>query len=250
MKKHLLFITLLAFGWLTASAAVVTLRSGKVVHGEVLVNNEEVVIIKTAEGNRFQYPASEVVSVKDSETEKTEETQSSSEEQKIQGRKTSILVSLVGGGTFIPQQHGGGHVGGEIMIGSRYIGSKSLFLGGGIGVHGLFAGGKTYTFLPLQLAVKVPFMEGKHSPYAGATVGYGFGLNKGVSGGIYTGAEVGYRYAFSSRSSLLLSLRAQFQQSTIETVDAITDDEGVTTEFATKAGRSFVTLGVLVGITF
>ncbi len=251
MGKRLILIVLAVFSCAVMNGSVVTLRSGKTVQGEVLVQNDEVVIVKTAEGARFQYPSSEVVSVTESKAGDEETAEKPDEEDKKQGgKKTTILVALSGGGTVIPMQSSGGHIGGELMIGSRYIGKKAIFVGGGVSVHGMFAGGKSYTFLPLQLAVKVPFMEGKHAPYAGAALGYGFALNSGNKGGIYSGAEVGYRLAFNPRSTFLVSLAARFQQATISGVDTIKNEDGTASEFINHAGRSFVTIGVNVGITF
>ena len=42
---------------------VVTLRSGKVMTGTVIVQNDEVLILRDANGARFQFPAAEVVKV-------------------------------------------------------------------------------------------------------------------------------------------------------------------------------------------
>ena len=48
-------------------AEVVTLRSGQTVRGEIVLQNDEVVIIRTNNGMRHQYPTSEVVSIRSNE---------------------------------------------------------------------------------------------------------------------------------------------------------------------------------------
>ena len=250
MRKRLIFLSLVLATFCFAEGSVITLRNGQQIKGEVVIQNDEVVIVRNAEGARFQYPASEVVSVTDTESVSNEHQEKESGKSKSHGQKVTLLVDLTGGVAIIPQDKAGGHIGGEFMIGSRRIGEKSIFIGGGIGVNGLFLGGKSYTFLPLQVAVNVPFIEGKHSPFAGAAVGYGFGLNKSTGGGIYTAAQVGYRYSISARSALLVSLRVQFQQAEIEATEVITGDDGVETAYVGKAGRSFVTFGASIGITF
>ena len=248
--KRWCLTVLAALAFMTLDAAVVTLRNGKTVKGEIIVHNDEVVILRDAGGARFQYPASEVQSISDGENASKEVTSEPQQTAKPQGRKVSLLVGVTGGGAFIPQEKSGGYVGGEFLIGSHHIGTKSVFIGGGLGVHAMFLGGKTYTFLPLQAAVNVPLMESKHAPFIGAALGYGFGVGGGAKGGIYTAAQVGYKYTINNRSSLLLSLRAQFQQAKIDATDVITDDNGILTPYLTKAGRSFVTCGVYMGITF
>lgn len=250
MRKRLIFLTVFLAAFCVADASVITLRNGQTVQGEVVIQNDEVVIVKNASGARFQYPASEVVSVTETEGASQASEEKESGKPKSQGRKVTLMVDLTGGGAFVPQDKAGGHIGGEFMIGSRHIGSKSIFIGGGIGVHGLFLGDKSYTFLPIQAAINVPFIEGKHSPFVGAAVGYGFGVSRGTVGGIFTAAQVGYKYEINNRSALLLSLRAQFQQATVEAVETIASEDGVEVGYVGKAGRSFVTFGVSAGITF
>lgn len=245
MKRMLTLILLLGVCLCVRALSVVTLRNGQVVRGDVVVHNEEVLIIKNNEGARFQYPASEVVSVEEVEEEVVPQ-----EQEQVVERKVSFILSLIGGGTIIPQEGGGGHIGGELMVGSRQIAERSVFIGGGLGVHGLFANGKGYTFLPLQAALKIPFIEGKHAPYLGAAIGYGFGVSKNCKGGIFTGGEVGYRYSIKKNAALYLSARVQFQQAQITAQETITDEDGTESVFVNQAGRSFVTVGVSAAISF
>ena len=249
MKKILFLIALLGITASYMEAAVITLKNGQKVQGEIVIQNDDVLIIRNAEGARFQYPAAEVLTISEEDTTTEETKNEQTTETKPQGKKTTFLIGLTGGGAFIPQDNNGGHIGGELMIGSRYIGKKDIFLGGGISVHGIFAGGNTYTFLPLQLAVKVPFIEGKHTPLFGANLGYGFGVSKNCIGGIYSAVEIGYRYAFSTRSALILSLRAQFQQAKINTVETITEDD-ISTDYISQTGRSLVTFGAHIALAF
>ena len=248
MGKRLLLITLIIPAFLMSEASVITLRNGKTMRGDVLVQNEEVVIVKDEKGARFQYPANEVISISEEENNVQEPEETA--DHKHHSRKTTIMLGLTGGGAIIPQEKGGGHIAGEFMIGSRHIGQRTVFVGGGLGVHGILMSGRNHLFLPLQVAVNVPFIEGKHAPFAGAAIGYGFGLSKGTTGGIYTSAQVGYRYALNNKSALLLSLRAQFQQAKIEATEIISAEDGTETAFTNVAGRSFVTIGLHLGFTF
>lgn len=247
MKKLLTLITLAMLAVIPSQAAVVILKNGMRVEGEILINNADVVIVRDKSGARFQYPAPEVSSVmEDNKTAEAEEViQEVEEEKKVQGgKKVTFLLNLGGGGAFIPNEANGGYFGGELLIGSRYIGQKSVFLGGGLNVECMFMPNSTYVFLPLQVAVKVPIIEGKHSPYIGANIGYGFGV-KNCAGGIYTSAEVGYRYAFNNRSSMYVALRVQFQQATMTALTTVEE-----TTYKDYSGRNFVTFGAQFGISF
>jgi len=250
MGKRLFLLVLLALLCMGVSASVVTLRSGKVVRGEILVNNAEVVIVKTVEGARFQYPAGEVESIKDDDSEEVVEENAETEKKKIHGKKTVILLDVGTGGTIIPHTKGGAYAGGEVMIGSRYVGTKQLFLGGGLGVHATITPDQTYTFLPLQVAIKVPFLEGKHSPFVGAAIGCGFALSKKYSHGIFTYAQAGYRYKFNNGSALMVGLKAQFQQTKANVTEIIIADDGSQNEYLTSSGLSLFTIGVNLSFAF
>lgn len=246
MKKRITFIIFLALVSVMSQAAIITLKSGKKVQGEVLINNAEVVIVRDNMGARFQYPASEVISVENNAEQTTEEVPEV-EEKKPQGKKVAFLLGIGEGVAFVPNEQVDNMLTGELLIGSRNIGKKSIFLGGGLSVNTFFnISDKTnYVFLPLQVAVKVPFIEGKHSPFVGANLGYGFGLSRNTVGGLFTSAEIGYRYLANSRISLYVSVRAQFQQATISAKTVI---DGTT--FNNQAGRNFVTLGAHFGFSF
>ena len=51
---------LIMFALPAMAGVVVTLRSGEKVGGEVVFQNSDVIVIKTPEGQRFQYPMTEV----------------------------------------------------------------------------------------------------------------------------------------------------------------------------------------------
>ena len=244
MHKRLAILTLLICSVLVSQAAVITLTSGKKIVGEVLINNADVVIVRDNEGARFQYPSAEVVSVVEDETSEEEETPQQEEKKSQGGKKVTFLLDWGGGGAFVPHDDNGGFFGGEILIGSRYIGQKSIFLGGGLNVECMFMPNATYVFLPLEVALKVPFLEGKHSPFVGVNLGYGFGV-KNCKGGIYTSAEVGWRYVINPRANMYVSLRVQFQQATVTGTTTIDQ-----TTFNDNSGRNFVIFGSQFGISF
>ena len=243
MGKRIAFFLLFVGVFLSSQGAVITLKGGKKVYGEVLMQNADVVIVRDNTGARFQYPSSEVLSVED-ESAQEEEVVVEEEKKKPQGKKMTFLLDVGGGGAFVPHDKNGGFFGGELLIGSRYIGQKELFLGGGLNVECMFMPNSTYVFLPLEVAVKVPFLEGKHSPFVGVNLGYGFGV-KNCKGGIYTSAEVGWRYIINPRANMYVSLRVQFQQASVAAATTIGE-----TAFNDYSGRNFIIFGSQFGISF
>ena len=110
---------------------------------------------------------------------------------------------------------------------------------------GEFMGNDKYAFLPIQLAVRIPFFQQKHSPMAGVALGYGVALSKDYLGGLYAGANIGYCYRISSKSALYIAADVQFQQAKIEAHETIED-----ASFTNHTGRSFVHTGVRLGFFF
>ena len=244
MKNRIFYILFFVFFFSYAHAETIVLHTGARVKGEIVFQNEEVVIVRNAEtGGRIQYPRAEVEAVL-SDEEPTmangEGTNGEGPEAEITtSKKASILVEIAGGAAVVPNESAGGMVSADLLVGSHHIGDRHLFIGGGLGYHGLFMGADKYNFLPVQVALRMPFTEAKHAPVFGMSVGYGIALSKDYVGGIYAGADLGYRCQINPKTAMGVVLFAQFQQ---VKVDAVTTIEGV--DFTSRVGRNIVMTGL------
>ena len=248
MKKRLyIFLFCLACA-ICAHAETLLLRTGARVKGSIVFQNEEVVIIRDKDGARFQYPKADIEQVLADEAPKTEEQKSDQIEQTEEittPKKASILLELAGGVAVLPNDAAGGAVSADLLVGSHHIGDRHLFIGGGLGYHGLFLGGEKYNFLPIQIALRMPFIEAKHAPVFGAAIGYGIALSKNYLGGIYSGIDFGYRCQINPKTAISIVGFAQLQQAKIEATEII---EG--TEFINRTGRVFFTPGLKLALYF
>ena len=244
MKNRFFFVVALLLCTVGIQAEVLALRTGAQVQGTIVFQNEEVIVFKDASGARFQYPRAEVLSVS-SEENLVVEKQESSPSVASPVKKVSVLLELAGGATFIPADTVGGHFGAALLVGSHDMLGKRIFLGGGVGYLGEFMGNRQYAFLPIQLAVRVPFLQQKHSPIAGVALGYGVALSKDYLGGLYAGANLGYCYRISNKSALYIAADVQFQQARIDIEETVDD-----TAFTNHTGRSFVHTGIRLGFFF
>ena len=266
--KRLAFLIVLCASLLCAHAETLVLRTGARVKGTILFENEEVVVVRTDEGARFQYPRTDVEQVwtdaqmaeieakekaeaerKAKEKAKELERQQRAEAEKLPEiqtpKKASILVEVAGGAAIQPSEAVGGGVSADLLVGSHHIGGRHVFVGGGVGYHGLFIGADKYNFLPVQVAVRMPFTEEKHAPVFGVSVGYGIALSKDYLGGLYADADFGYRCQLNPKSALAVVAFAQFQQALMPVVAEV---DGLS--FTQKAGRSLVTTGVKLAFYF
>ena len=245
MRKLAFLIAFCAFCF-CAHAETLVLRTGTRVKGTIIFQNEEVVILRNAEGARFQYPKADVQEIlTEDPTEEPEEIEAPEEEEIKTSKKASILLELAGGVAVNSNEAVGGAFSVDLLVGSHHIDDRHLFVGAGLGYHGFFLGAEKYNFLPLQVAVRLPFTEEKHAPVFGIATGYGIALSKEYLGGIYADIDFGYRCQLNPRSAIAVVAFAQFQQAKIATTTTI---EGV--DFTNKTGRNLVVSGIKLALYF
>lgn len=212
--------------------------------GEIVLQNADVVIVRDASGARFQYPRAEVQEILATDAAEVKE-QEAEQDNIGTSKKASILLELAGGPAVIPSQAVGGGFSVDMLVGSHHIGDRHLFIGGGLGYHGLFIGEEKYNFLPIQVALRLPFMEQKHAPVFGVALGYGVGLSRDYLGGLYAGLDFGYRCQLNEKTAIALVLAAQFQQATIRVIEEVS---GI--PYANTVGRNFVTPSIKFALYF
>lgn len=249
MYRHFFLFVLSVCFALSVWADKVVLQNGKTITGQVLIQNDEVVIIRDAAGMRFQFPASDVALVSKEEVTNLD-TLVAEAPVVSSSKKAAILLEVAGGGASLPKENAGGNLCVDVLVGTFDLASRHIFVGGGLGYRGMFRDGQTYSFLPLEVAVRVPFLTNIHAPYVGASVGYGFSVNKAYKGGLSAGLDVGYRYQSSPQYAIGLAIFTSFQQSQMQVVERIQDADEVTSDFSHFAGRSWVMYGLKFAVYF
>ena len=230
-----------------AHAETIVLRTGARMKGTIVFQNDEVVIVRDTEGARFQFPRADVEQVLTDDTVTTiaEVSEATNEREEIKTQKrVSALLEVAFGGTHMPGEKAGFTGSADLLIGSHHIRDRHLFIGGGLGYHGLFLN-KTYNFLPIQVALRMPLTEQKHAPVFGVSLGYGVALSKNYIGGLYTGLDLGYRCQLNPKTAVGAVFFARFQQAKVDATEVI---EGV--EFTNRTGRNFITYGAKLSLYF
>lgn len=249
MKKHLLIVISLIACAITCMAETVVLHSGKRISGQILVQTEEVVIIRNAEGARFQFPMSEVETIEkekaDSITTAPDDPSAPQPAVSSTSKKAALSLELAAGVLYENKGRVGAYEAIDLIIGSRQIGGRQLTLGGAVGYMGTQVQQTRQHFLPLCVALRVPLRDGKHQPLIGANIGYGIALSKSYIGGLHAGADIGYRYYPSGNFAILVAMNVRFQQSVIPVTDAIENNL-----YTNRAGRNLVAAGLKLGLLF
>lgn len=239
-----IFLLLLLFGAISR-AEVVTLKSGRTVKGTVLMQNDEVLIIRDESGARFQFPAAEVVSVaEEAEAAEQEEAPQVKEAKTATSSRVALRFALNGGGTFVPAHKGGGGVGAELCIGSRYIAGRRVFLGGGVGVQADFLPDRKSIYVPVEVVVSMPLTQTTHAPEIGLGIGYGFSTHS-TKGGLAAHFTMAWRYQFNERRALLLGARVAFQA---DEYPVKATEDGL--EYGGAMGTNLIHVGLNLGVEF
>lgn len=232
----------------TLSAEVIVMKSGKRYSGEVVFQNEEVVIIKDATGTRFQCPMKEIRSIGAQEMEQTEMiTKIANSDIQMPTKHVSLSIEAVGGAITLPREQWGGYVDANFIIGSRRINGRNILLGGAVGYLGGFFKETTYSFIPIQFVARVPLMDTQRAPQVNFSIGYGIAASKNYKGGLHAAVDVCYRYQMNEKSAVLLGVNILFQQASIATSETI---DGYTYTSSELSGRGFIGIGAKVGILF
>lgn len=242
-RKYILLIIALVLSSISR-AEVIVLNSGAHIAGEILLQNEEVVIIKKKDGARYQYPRTEVASI----LEETEESATTTETQNTDtenARKLALTFQVYTGAVYFAHEGWGGQIGTDLMMGSKTIAGTPLFIGGSIGYRAKILADKTYSFIPLQVVLAMPLVKKQHSPHISVSMGYGFLTDKTYKGGLCLSASAGWSYQFNTNSSLLLGAYADLQQTKTNVTETINNQE-----YTSFKASSFVSIGATIGIKF
>ncbi len=250
MKIKIYILGLLLLSATSLAAEVITLRSGQTITGQIILQNEEVVLIRDSRGTRFQYPMSDILSISSGDSSGKSGANTADDTADIGttegGKKAMLAIDLSGGALAIAKGQWGGYAAGELFVGSRQIRKKDIHVGGSVGYMGVFAGKQPYHFLPICVSARMALLPGKHSPLVGASIGYGVALSKLYLGGLHTCIDLAYRYQINARASVETGVNVRFQQATLPLTDTVES-----TEYTNPtAGRNMVAIGLKLGLNF
>lgn len=243
--NRLSLIAFLLLSCVCVHAETLLLRTGARVKGTIVFQNEEVVIVRDAGGARFQYPRADVETILTEEEQTTVQEVQLEEQEITTTKKASVLLEVGAGSVYLPREKMGAFASVDFMVGSHHIGERHIFIGGGIGYHGMFMGANKYHFLPIQAALRMPILEQKHAPVFGASIGYGIAMSKSYIGGLYAGLDLGYRYQLNPKTAIGAVFFARFQQAKVEVVETV---EGH--DYTHKTGRNFISFGAKFTLYF
>lgn len=221
-------------------------RSGRVVVGEIVMQNDEVVIVKDASGARFQYPRTEIVEITAVQDEQPKEDEKETASRSMSNVKKTSMGFRIASGVMYMNKLPGMSVAADFMIGANNLANKRIFLGGAVGYRALIQAGKTYSVIPIDAVLELPLLTGsKHAPMIGASAGYGIGVGN-FRGGVNAGLSLAYRLHFSRTGSFHVGWQVEVQQlARFPHEQQVAPGQSFATDSGITALSGMLTLGLL-----
>lgn len=215
-EKSLSRIVLLFCGLLfcvvsVAQNKIVKLKSGISVSGQIQVQNDDIIVIRTAQGRVFQYPRSEVLEVQEESVVEQKDS--------IRSKRVGLRIQ-VNSGLALPPSSATYGIGAGLQVGAVDLFNRHIYLGGGLGIDMVSFDGNKF-FLPLTATLSVPLMQTEHAPFVQLDGGYAFAVRNSLRGGAHFAFHLGYQYRFENQKSIHLSLFAKIQQATWQYTETI-----------------------------
>ena len=236
----------------------ITLNTGEVFLGEILVENEQIVMIRTADGSRFQFPRSEVQSIERDFVIETNIKKGTRTARSTNKENFAMIIELHGGNStarnLFSKTVG---IQGSLIFGAQNAVFKNTFIGGGVGYNALppsdYFDIERMAFLPIFLRfqkqlIDNSFMDSNRYeffPYFGMDVGYGFSLHSDFGGGAMLKLSVGIAWRINHRNTVYMGVFAGTQNFSGQLTQ--TNDFGT---FSFHGNSTILSLGVKLGVEF
>lgn len=187
---------------------VIYLKTGEKYIGEIVLHTEQVVMIQTYNGKKYQFLPSEI-----SEIKKESLFNGSEQTNEFDGNIVALL-QLGGGistikGAFNSQPHSAI----SISLGNKNTFGKNLYVGAGIGYNTIFDSfsEKTLSFLPAFIQFKNIFSNTTISPSTNVKFGYAFPLQSYYSGGVFLNTSAGLNIQTTQKTNIFIGINVQWQ---------------------------------------
>lgn len=210
-----LFFSLYLVGQETAIEDKITLNTGEIYVGKIILKTNDMIMLTTKDGTRYQFQLSEVKKTESnlnsniSKKEKTDDNETTLNSSNFGG-----IVELTGGVSSAKYCFGSSpNTQLSLMFGNRNLLGQNLFLGAGIGYNSTFiaSSSKSIGFLPVFVRIQNTFSKGRTAPYLGMDAGYAFALNQGFGGGALVKLSAGISHKISYKTIFFAGIYAGIQ---------------------------------------
>ncbi|MDR2824223.1 MAG: hypothetical protein LBB41_03370 [Prevotellaceae bacterium] len=181
----------------------IKIKNGGTFKGNIIMQTETMIILKTTDGARFQFPMSDIENV-------TAISQSLEPYSEAPISEFKILIDIDGGSYFKNRAFDGvGCFSGDIVLGVSTF--NQFYLGVGVGYESVFAKPENVNLLKIFFKMQKTFSSKTFSPYSSLDFGYSLISNENWRGGLFVKASGGVSVRVGNNNFLLLGLNLGIQ---------------------------------------
>jgi len=243
-----LFISILVWGQESATLNKVTLNSGEVYIGEIVVKTADLIMIKAKNGTRYQFQLKDVkeistisaIEVANNATDKTKA--SLTDEGNFSGQ-----IEITGGistakNAFTSSPNG--QI--SLAFGNRRAFGKDCFFGLGAGYNTIYIpSGSTVALFPVFVRIQNVLSKEKTAPFIGMDAGYAFATTTNFKGGTLAKISGGISHRINYKSSFIAGIFVGINQLYGDIKE--TNDLGT---FTYKGNVTMLNAGIKLGLQF
>jgi len=210
-----LFLSLYLVGQVMVVEDKITLNSGEIYVGKIILKTNDMIMLTTKNGTRYQFQLSEVKKIENSlnsnisKNERTDDNESTLNSSNFGG-----IVELTGGVSSAKYCFGSApNTQLSLIFGNRHLLGQNLFLGVGIGFNNtsIAPSSKSIGFLPVFVRIQNTLTKKRTTPYIGIDAGYAFALNKEFGGGALVKLSVGISHKINHKTIFFVGIYAGIQ---------------------------------------
>ncbi|MFZ4582542.1 MAG: hypothetical protein ACOYM7_07820 [Paludibacter sp.] len=224
----------------------VTLKTGTVYVGEIVLKNDEVVMLKDNTGARYQFQPSEIVQIEPYVVANTE----NSSPQTTTIPDAHINDNFCGRFEFASTT-GSLQRGAEdqpltqflLSFGNKKVLGKDIFVGLGSGF--LIMNNTNVNLIPIYLKVQTITNKNRTSPFWGVESGYTFSINNYYKGGAFAAVSAGTNYKVNYKTSIYAGIFGAVYSINGTFTESIT--QGI---YAYNGNATLKTYGLKLGLQF
>ena len=227
----------------------ITLNSGEMYIGEIIVKTNEIVMIKAAGGKRYQFQLSDVKKI-----ERISNNDYSDKPDKSEipaSGKDAVFcgnIELAGGIANTPNSFKSAPNAEISMIfGNKNVSGKDVFIGIGAGYSMIFLASTTnpINYLPVFIRLQSTLNKARTAPFIGLDAGYSFGLSSGFGGGPAIKVSVGVTHKTGYKSDIYAGLFGS-----LTSISARITETNELGTFSYNGNTSMTNLGLKFGFHF
>lgn len=197
-----LFLSLNAMSQEVQLQDKVTLRTGDVYRGEIVAKTDDVIMIKTKDGSRYQFQLSEVASIEKEPIANEEPAGKSDEDEEVHANFGGIIELWGGVSQAEKAFEASPSAQISLVFGNKSALGENIFLGLGLGFQSVFdaSGAGTTSLLPVFVRLQNVASQKRTSPFVSLDAGYAFSMTDGYGGGALARVSAGIMHRINYKT--------------------------------------------------